>query len=64
MADRDIVALSAVLRDDLRYLHSTGLLEGRDAYIRTSVGGTPRTVERQRFDVQVFTDVAVTRART
>ena len=59
IADRDAAALAAVLSDDLHYLHSTGVLEGKEAYTATSVRGTPRVLERGELDVRVIGDVAV-----
>jgi uncharacterized protein (TIGR02246 family) len=57
---RDADALAAVLADDLHYGHSVGFTEGKSDYIRTSVGGTPRTVSRGALDVRpVSDDVAV-----
>jgi uncharacterized protein (TIGR02246 family) len=56
----DAAALAAVLADDLHYGHSVGYTEGKDDYIRTSVGGPPRTVSRGELDVRPLgDDVAV-----
>lgn len=52
----DAEALAAVLADDLYYAHSVGFTEGKDDYIQTSVGGTPRTVSRGVLDVQALGD--------
>jgi len=59
IAEGDAAALAAVLSDDLHYLHSTGVLEGKEAYIATSVAGTPRTVERGDLNIRVLGDVAI-----
>jgi uncharacterized protein (TIGR02246 family) len=53
---RDPDALAAVLADDLHYGHSVGFTEGKSDYIRTSVGGTPRTVSRGDLDVRALGD--------
>jgi uncharacterized protein (TIGR02246 family) len=53
---RDPAALGAVLADDLHYGHSVGFTEGKSDYIRTSVGGTPRTVSRGALDVRPLGD--------
>lgn len=56
----DPAALAAVLSDDLYYGHSVGFTEGKDEYIQTSVGGTPRTVSRGPVDVRALgEDVAL-----
>jgi uncharacterized protein (TIGR02246 family) len=52
----DPKALAAVLADDLHYGHSVGFTEGKSDYIRTSVGGTPRTVSRGALDVRPLGD--------
>lgn len=57
--NRDVDALSAVLAEDLRYLHSTGDLEGKADYIATSIAGTPRSVTRGDLDVRIFGEIAV-----
>lgn len=57
--DRDHDSLSSVVTDDLHYLHSTGLLDDKDAYIAMSITKTPRRIERGELDVRVFGDVAV-----
>jgi hypothetical protein len=55
----DYAALDALLDDELVYVHSTGVAEGKAAYIQTSIGGTRRTVERHGLDIRVFGDVGV-----
>lgn len=54
----DADALAAVLADDLHYGHSVGYSERKIDYIRTSVGGTPRTVSRGELDVRPLGDDA------
>ena len=55
----DSNALEAVLDDELVYVHSTGAAEDKAAYMQTSIGGTPRTVERGGLDIRVYGDVGV-----
>lgn len=59
IGNRDRAALSETLSDDLSYMHSTGLREGKEDFITTTIGGTPRTIERGPIDVLVFGDVAM-----
>ncbi len=57
--NRDRQALSDTLSDDLSYMHSTGLREGKEDFIMTTTGGTPRAIERGEIDVLLFGDVAM-----
>lgn len=59
IGERDHAALSDALSDGLRYVHSTGVTEDKEAYITTSIGGEPRSVHRGELDVRLFSDVAV-----
>lgn len=55
--DRDL--LSDTLSDELDYMHSTGLREGKEDFIKTTTGGTPRVMQRGDFDAQLFGDIAL-----
>lgn len=57
--NRDRDRLSDTLSDELDYMHSTGLREGKDDFIKTTIGGTPRVMKRGDFDVSLFGDIAL-----
>jgi ketosteroid isomerase-like protein len=59
ITNRDVPSLSETLSDELDYMHSTGLREGKADFIKTTTGGTPRTMRRGDFDVQLFGDIAL-----
>lgn len=59
IAAQDASALGAVLSEDLQYLHSTGVLDDKVAYIATSVGGTPRTVTPGELCIRWYGTAAV-----
>jgi ketosteroid isomerase-like protein len=59
ITNRDVPSLSETLSDELDYMHSTGFREGKADFIETTTGGTPRTMRRGDFDVQLFGDIAL-----
>ena len=61
IGNRDRAALSATLSEDLSYMHSTGLRDGKESYIAMSIEATPRTVSRGETEVLLYGDVAVVR---
>src|ERR1700742_521787 len=61
IGNRDRAALSATLSEDLSYMHSTGLRDGKESYIAMSIEATPRTVGRGETEVLLYGDIAVVR---
>jgi len=59
ITSRNQASLSETLSDDLDYMHSTGLREGKADFIKTTTGGTPRVMSRSDFDVQLYGDIAL-----
>lgn len=61
IGNRDRAALSAILSEDLSYMHSTGQRDDKETYISMSIEETPRTVGRGETKVLLYGDVAVVR---
>ena len=61
IGNRDRAALSATLSEDLSYMHSTGLRDGKESYIAMSIEATPRTVGRGETEVLLYGDIGVVR---
>lgn len=59
ITSRNQASLSETLSDDLDYMHSTGLREGKADFIKTTTGGTPRVMRRGGFDVELHGDIAL-----
>jgi ketosteroid isomerase-like protein len=59
ITNRDHELLSDTLSDELDYMHSTGLREGKEDFIKTTIGGTPRVMKRGDLDVRLFGDIAL-----
>src|ERR1700744_269881 len=58
IGNRDRAALSATLSENLSYMHSTGLRDGKESYIAMSIEATPRTVGRGETEVLLYGDIA------
>ena len=56
---RDQASLGETLSDDLDYMHSTGLREGKVDFIKTTTCGVPRVMRRDDFDVELYGDIAL-----